>query len=254
MNHCIWCKQKSSNLSVEHIIPEALGCPTGFEFTHGEVCTKCNTGLAHLDQAVIDDFDILTFIWGIPRKKGKSPIISNRGNLIGYSKLLEKCIQINMEKYPVMDANGKIIHPYGKSKRNIKANFINTGKQGKISFNTKIGENLKFTRGIIKIAFSSFAYFFSVSLALDNIFDGIRDFVIHGKGERKILLMNSIDSDYKNQVQPPLKRLSDEYLIQMRLACVEIIVDLSPNMSIMPELEKILLKTHGKEGWTIIPN
>jgi hypothetical protein len=31
----------------------------------------CNNGLAHLDQAVIDDFDLFAFISGIPRKRGR---------------------------------------------------------------------------------------------------------------------------------------------------------------------------------------
>jgi hypothetical protein len=103
MSKCIWCLNESTVNHVEHIVPEALGCPDNFVLTNEEVCIKCNNGLGHIDQAVIDDFDFPAFMAGIPRKGGKPPIISSRGNVKGAVEPNGPGISFNMEKHAVKD-------------------------------------------------------------------------------------------------------------------------------------------------------
>ena len=122
MTYCIWCQQPSKTKAKEHIIPEALGCPDGFWLTNGEVCKSCNNGLAHLDQAVIDDFDILLFMNRIPRKKNRLREVSSRGNVLTRFNKSEPIFFINMAPSPIV-IEGNYIGPYGKSKRNIKGTF-----------------------------------------------------------------------------------------------------------------------------------
>lgn len=253
MNICIWCKKESRGHSIEHIIPEALGCPEGFELSAGEVCRKCNNGLAHLDQAVIDEFDIMSFMWSIPRKKNKFPIISNRGNIIGRCTSAEKQILINMESHPVKSPDGEFIPPCGKSERNIKAKFRVDGKDARISFNTTFGKRIKFCRGIYKIALSSLTYFLSPTLALNDFFDPVRDFVTLGKGKRQVVVFNATDSKYKNEVWPPFVRHEEEYSVRIRISAVEFFVDLSPKMSILPDIQETLNESYGRNGWTCLP-
>jgi hypothetical protein len=253
MNICIWCKKESEEYSKEHIIPEALGCPEGFELTAGEVCRRCNNGLAHLDQAIIDDFDILSFMWDIPRKKSKFPIIANRGNMIGRCTLTDKQILINMESYPVKFPNGEMISPLGKSGRNIKASFSTDGKEAKMSFNTTLGNSVKFCRGIHKIAFSSLTYFLSTAVALNDFFDPVRAFVALGEGKRKVAVCNATDSKYKNEVWPPYVRNEEEYIVHLRIAVAEFFVDLSPNMTMLPDIIEKLKESYGEKGWSYIP-
>jgi HNH endonuclease len=62
---CIWCTKLNASTAVEHIIPEALGCPNGFVLKDGAVCESCNNNLGHLDQAVLDEFDMLVFLAGV---------------------------------------------------------------------------------------------------------------------------------------------------------------------------------------------
>lgn len=77
---CIWCLKPSTDSDKEHIFPEALGCPPELMLPGHAVCRKCNNDLAHLDLAVIDDFDFSRFLYGIPRKKNRPPEISGRGD------------------------------------------------------------------------------------------------------------------------------------------------------------------------------
>jgi hypothetical protein len=134
--NCIWCKAEANKSSVEHIIPEALGCPDGFVLHNGEVCVNCNAKLARLDRAVLDDFEILTFMLGILRKNGKNPTVANRGNIVGGYKEREKFIAINMERNSIKSPDGKIIGAFGKSKQNIKTSFARNGSSGMINFLT----------------------------------------------------------------------------------------------------------------------
>jgi len=83
MTDCIWCKKTTQKIAEEHIIPDALGCPANLVLTKGEVCQACNNGLAHLDQAVADEFDMIAFNENIPRKGGRPPVVLGRGNVVG---------------------------------------------------------------------------------------------------------------------------------------------------------------------------
>src|SRR5690606_5560641 len=83
-SQCIWCLQSAGGKHVEHIVPEALGCPKGFVLTADQICQRCNNGLGYLAQAVADDFDFVGFLAGVTRKKRKAPGIMSRGNVYGF--------------------------------------------------------------------------------------------------------------------------------------------------------------------------
>lgn len=252
MGICIWCKKESNSRSVEHIIPEALGCPVGFYLKEGDVCQSCNNRLSHLDQAVIDEFDIPAFMWDVPRKKNRLPGIDNRGNLIGrYINNKNKTILINMDNKAI-EIEGHRVAGYGKSKRNVRAEFEKDGTNAKISFSIEFGEGPKFVRGILKIALSSLAYFIGAKEVLSPKYDAIRDLIINNKGQRKILLKECKDISYRNQVWSPYVG-NEGYAIALRIVIVEFAVDLTPNMTIHPVLYEKTMQELGNKGWNSLP-
>lgn len=253
MAQCIWCLNNDAPAAVEHIIPEALGCPDGFILSKGEVCRACNNGLAHLDQAVIDDFDLLTYINNVPRKKGRPPEIRNRGNMVGTKGSTGKIVSINMNRYPAEAHDGSKLGALGKSDRNIGASFKRDGELGEVSFSVQIGQNPKFRRGIVKIALSSLSYFLGNEAAAASGFDPVRTFVRNGKGDRRLLLMVTNDTGFRNQAWPPFQSATGEYAVTFRLAIYEFCVDLSPNMTLFPMLKKKAAETFGSSGWTFLP-
>jgi hypothetical protein len=186
MQRCIWCKKDVVKKNVEHIIPEVLGCPDRFHLV-GCVCEQCNNHLGHLDQAVADDFDISAFMAGVPRKKGRAPKVTNRGNFVAKHTNEGPTILINMEAYPVQGVHDTHLGRFGTSSRNIHACFENKGKFATVKFRTRIGESPKFVRGIHKIALSSLAYFIGAEEAIHPKYDPIRDFVCKGKGYSRLL-------------------------------------------------------------------
>lgn len=250
---CIWCRNKSGEHSVEHIIPDAIGCPEDFVLKNGEVCKDCNNKLAVLDRAVLNEFEIHAFMAGVPRKRNRPPTISSRGNLVGKYILGEKTIFINMEKYPVKGVDGTHIAPFGKSSRNVKAKFKKEGLNAKISFQTSFSYDERFVQGIYKIAFESMAYFLGYKALLSDKYNRIREFVLFGKNERKVLVFPAQDKQYQNEVKSRYSPTQNGYMIEMRLGNVCFIVDLSPEMTIFPILFQEAKKLYGNKGWGYFP-
>ena len=253
MTNCIWCGATDGIPAVEHIIPEALGCPDSFVLSRGEVCKKCNNGMAHLDQAVIDDFDFPSFMAGVPRKNGRPPAVRSRGNVIATKDSDGSRISINMEPYPVEAHDGTELGKFGKSPRNIKASLKHDGPVGRVNFSTPIGQNPKFVRGIVKIAFSSLVYFLGLEVALQKHFDPVRAFVRCGQGVRRILLTANEDTQYRNEVWPPYRSQTGEYAVVVRLAAIEFFVDLSPELLLFPIFKEEAGAMYGKSGWSYLP-
>lgn len=258
MSICIWCKRENTTTSIEHIIPEALGCPDDFILSDGLVCKKCNNGMGHLDRAVIDEFELLALMAGVPRKKGRRPKIQSRGNLRGTIGPDGYVLSINMEKHPVIAYDGQKLGAFGKSDRNVKASFVVDGDVATVSFATTLGANPKFVRGIVKIAFSSFAHFlFKYSekheLVYSEYFDPVRKFVLRGQGDRRLLLLDPGDKNYFNTVSQPFVTNSGEHFVHMRLTHLEFIVDLSPELACFYEFRKELQCKFGNNGWGQLP-
>lgn len=253
MKTCIWCKKKVHRLTVEHIIPEPIGCPDGFLLKGGEVCINCNNGLAHLDMAIIEELDIPRFMAGVNRKRNRPPVINTRGNLVGKYSDEGKTFILNMENNPVQHIDGTTIGAYGKSERNIKAILKKKGGVAHISFSTTIGKNPKFIRGIYKIAFESAIYFLGTNIFLEEKYDNIRSFVRQGHPQRNILYCCCSDTNYRNDIKSPKRRNEDEYIIQFRLGFINFIVDLSPNETLFLILRSKATELWGEKGWGYLP-
>jgi hypothetical protein len=250
---CIWCTQLNASTAVEHIIPEALGCPNGFVLKDGAVCESCNNNLGHLDQAVLDEFDILVFLAGVKGKRGRPPKINSRGNMFGTWDKSGRVMHINIGRNSVKTEGGGVLSAYGKSRRNIRAGLTRSGNVADISFQLRLGEGPKFVRGIMKIAFSSLA-FYCPSEVLAPHFESIRRFVTDGDGVRKIIWMGAPDKKFTNQVRPPfLHESGDYYAVSFRLAMVDFVVDLSPDMRLFEILKQKAYEQYGATGWSWLP-
>ena len=250
---CIWCKRSDRKPSIEHIIPEALGCPSEFVLKRGEVCCKCNNHLAQLDQAVIDDLDFLAYMNGIPRKRGRAPEIRSRGNVIGTYESGQPSVFINMESHPIMTHLGDRLGAYGRSARNVNTAMEKIGDFAKISFGIEIGKNPKFARGLVKIAFSSLAWYIGAGSLAHDAFNPVRRFVTKGDGFRPIILCTDGDHSYRNQVWGPYRSPEGYYSMTFRLSSFHVWVDLSPECTSFPTIRDAMFNEYGETGWSCLP-
>lgn len=250
---CIWCLGPATGNHEEHIFPEAIGCPPGFVLPGTTVCRRCNNGLGHLDKAVADEFDFLAFMAGVPRKGGKPPVISSRGNVFASVESAGPTYTFNMESHPVAAHNGQRLAPFRGSARNIKARFSKEGSAATVAFDVPFGATPKFVRGLTKIAFSTLAYFLGSLLAQDAAFNAVRRFVLEGKGNRHVLLSESRDSEYRNSAWAPYKDESGGYAVPLRIARVEFLIDLTEGETGLPIFEAKMREQFGNAGWCTLP-
>jgi hypothetical protein len=206
---CIWCKKKGEN-SIEHIVPEALGCPEGFILDDFSVCKKCNNGLGHLDQTLVDAFDIFSFLHGIRRKGNRPPEITNRGNMIAQILSDGPELFFNMDTRAKNIKGGKHLAGFRGAERNIAAKFQQEGGELIVNFSVEFGRYPKFSRGITKIAFSSLAFFIGRDAAIAPEFDPVRAYINKGVGKRPVIFAKGAVGEYFHQFYPPFISANDE--------------------------------------------
>jgi len=211
--------------------------------------------MGHVDRALINSFDMSVFMAGIKGKKGSPPKITSRGNLVAQHGPTGPEIHINMNRYGIAGAKDANLGGFGKSSRNISAEFKFVESQPVITASFTIGDDPKMVRAIYKIAFGAVAFHFGVDAALDSYYDDVRCFVLDGIGDKKILAKPANDTEYRNAVSAPIRRDGDGqglgFLI--RIANVEFFVDLTRDGSMLNALRAELEKEFGRNGWGIFP-
>lgn len=180
---CIWCKRPVRKSNIEHILPDALGCPPSFVL-HDDVCIACNNGLGHVDRALIRQFEIAAFVNGVPRKGGKPPIINSWTGIRGHVGAEGPAIFINAGPQTVQ-ALGSNLHaatPRGGI-HSVEMGPRVVGQRSDISFKQEFGNDPKLRRALYKVGFGTLAYHMGAAEALRDCYDPVRAFVRKGIGE-----------------------------------------------------------------------
>jgi hypothetical protein len=189
---CIWCGTRN-DYSIEHIIPEALGCPDWFVLHEG-VCTGCNSAHGTLDNALLKPFEPITFLLNIPRKENRSPTITSHSTFAGYHDESGPHLFFNRENYRVELPNGKKLGP--TSKPDVVQDFsseLTAEKRLIVSFTYRMDLGRNAVRALFKIALESIAFCAGLDIVRQSQFDPIRDFVLRNTGNfRSLLIGHSI--------------------------------------------------------------
>ena len=217
------------------------------------VCKSCNNTLSKLDLAVCDEFDLYAFFSGVPRRGGKSPQVLNRGNLIATIEPSGPRISINMDPDPSPSHMKQQLGPYGGSQRNVKAKIAISGELATISAQVPFGQGKNFVRGLLKIAFSCFTFYLGHEVASSNRFDAIREFVMHSKGTRSVLVTKGNDCQFLLASYPPWIGRNGNYCVEFRIATLHFVVDLSPDETQFLELRKNAEDFFGPDGFFVLP-
>jgi len=250
---CIWCSKKSADRDIEHIFPAALGCPDHMTLSGSVVCKRCNNKLSKLDLAVCDEFDLYSFFAGVPRRGGKTPQVLNRGNLIATVEPSGSRISINMDSGPCPSHMERQLGPYGGSQRNVKTKIAIAGNMASVSMQVPFGQGKNFVRGLLKMAFSCFVYHLGTEVASSNRFDPVREFVMHGKGTRRVLVTRGEDSQFLLASYPPWIGRDGGYCVEFRIAAQHFLVDLSPGETQFSELRQKAEDIFGRDGFSVFP-
>lgn len=258
---CIWCGATDPDPVSEHVFPAALGCPDDFCLTGGEVCTTCNHGLAHLDQSVIDDLDVMAFVRGVHRRGGKPPQFTNRRNVRGEVKDGEPILYINAESHSVNLGDGRTLPGYRGSGRDVQVSFTVDRSSGtaRVSLSTSIGTSPTFVRGLHKIAFECLAFHRGHEACLSQRYDEVRRFVRakrrgHRSLHRRVLMLAGSDEPFRFQSWLPVGPEGGlPEVVPFRLGGPEFVVDLSPGQIHLPRLVAECERQLGDRTWWLLP-
>lgn len=174
----MWCGSTSFKPSIEHVLLDALGCPHDFVLKDC-VCRPCNNGLAVIDQVLLKQFEIMTFIKGVRRKKGRPPTVEAWPSVRGRRRNGRPELSINAGPGNV-DAWGKALKPARASHGIADLQFERDADLGRVTLTQTFGDDPKFTRAIYKVAISSFAYHMGPELVRQTEFDAVRSYVTNG--------------------------------------------------------------------------
>nr|WP_093665696.1 HNH endonuclease [Sphingomonas gellani] len=252
VEHCIWCLKPIRKGSEEHVLPDALGCPPHLVLPVG-VCMACNNGLGHVDQALIRQFEIIAFMHGVRRKKGKAPAINMWAPIKG--QYVDGKPEIHLNAGPqVVESNGRPLPAASAANGITKVEFETPeiGQQATISFTQEMGREPKLARALLKVALGSVAIYWGLTEARAAKFDAVRAFVRKGIGDFDILMVTGRPG-VAQHVSAPMVRPGDALpLVEISLFGATFIVDTDPSQAGLAEL-RAAFEREGESGWTILP-
>jgi hypothetical protein len=253
--HCLWCKRPTgAHEPEEHIFPHSLGCPDALIFRNGEVCGRCNGRNARLDHALVGDFEVFRFLFGVPNKKGKPPSISTRANAKGRYVDGEPRLIVNMDPTPVSDELGDLaplrptddlrmsIIPHGMAECE-----MTLSPRGLCQTKTAL-------RALHKVALSLFALQYGMEGAQSARYDAVRRYVLAGDGERtSLMFLMASGMEYRNEPFKSSGAVFPAEVIAFRLVTVGFFIDLSPTQEHLADLKSLCSRMLEGRGWTWAP-
>jgi hypothetical protein len=201
MANCIWCGSDEAK-SLEHIVPEALGCPDDFILREG-VCAKCNHKNGRLDRALLTPYEIITVMKGIPRKKGKRPTVDGYATISSDYDENGPAFYINREKYAVETPSGrKLVGSRADDPIRDLEWQKNPDGTVKVSYKQEMRFDRQAVRGLFKIAVESIAFFEGLDAAHDSSLSAVKNFVLYGKGDFRAIMMVDQNPAYESYFSP----------------------------------------------------
>lgn len=186
---CIYCKKSyPTKPHIAHIFPEGLVGKTDFVLAKGEVCSSCNHDTSILDKYLLNELGLINFYTGSGiTKKGKPKRINQRG-IVGVRDPNYPWLYINKSSVPKTTRDGSIVSPDKCQSLAVSTPVFKN--DGTVSFSLRINirTNKRFCRAITKIAFEGACFYFGHELCLEDRFDPIRSYILHGPSSRRFIM------------------------------------------------------------------
>ncbi len=196
MTHCILCRKPTSDEPEEHIVPESLIGDLQFNFgdvrpkdarlvlSNDEVCERCNIDVtSRLDEHLQKQLAVVKpFLNRVGTKRGRSattilPGYYARGGTTGPQLLFNATgAAINYREVS--------IPPSELQRKGVESSFDPEAAAIHLRYSMKFTK--RFLRGLHKIAFELLCKHKGADYVLHERFDGLREYVLRGKGTRWI--------------------------------------------------------------------
>lgn len=243
MSRCIWCLREHPDSAIEHVIPQAVGCPPDLVLRDGEVCRPCNSHLGvRVDVALVHNFEQMLAIAELQATGKTHRRLAGIGNMQISDMPSGQHVAFSMGSTAIVDEAGTRVGPLRRDRRHATATFRDLGNgQGEISGEIAFIHDDRFSRALHKIALELLVFTPTPDIVYESRFDLIRDYVMRGVGTRRVVMAYT-EHDWKARKQQvilsPDGGVTAEFLF---CGCV-FFVDLSPQQTFFPRLEATTLR------------
>lgn len=221
---CIWCGDTPAE-SLEHIAPEALGCPAEFVLAKG-VCVRCNNKNGRLDRALLTPFEIITVVKDITRKKGKKPTVDGFASFASAHDENGPVLYVNREKHRVRLPSGRWLAGTNANDPITTADWRNNPDGTvRLSYKQELRFGLQAVRGLFKIAVESVAFFEGLEAARSPELDSVKDFVLQGRGGFRAIMMPDQSGAYDSYFGPCLRKEGSDRVSGMTILGIGFLCD-----------------------------
>jgi hypothetical protein len=221
---CLFCGAVDYQPSLEHILPEALGCPADLVL-HNGICQACNNGLGHVDQALVRQFELPAFMAGVPRKNGRKPSVDGWGSFHASVTSDGPTIRFNGGPDDVT-MDGRRLKAASPQTGVLEKAFGVENGVASVQFSLAISGDGKLLRALYKIALELVLLHLGPTRALAADLDPVRAFVRQGLGAFDALVTPG-DERYQCAFTPPFSAPDGEGLaVAVLLFGVEFNLDL----------------------------
>jgi len=257
MTRCIWClEERNEAQPVEHIVPEALGCPEPLVLRRGEVCGGCNTRVSRLDARLAHEHELFTFFGRVRGKAGKPPTIASIGNAAGGRADGGYGFHVNMSKQAKHSTFGRKVAPYRGQRRDVKMEFQEPlppgGGVASVTMRFELYPDRSYTRAIFKIALEALTFYRCADCVCLGDFDHVRDYVIRDQGDLRAIMLSrdGSPSDYQSGVAYAEGAAA---MILIQLGPLAYYVDLTRDQADHKKVVATALARGQTTGWTELP-
>ena len=205
----MFCRATTQREPVEHIVPEGLVGHQPFQvgfgsiiaeprkyllLDHDEVCRRCNHKLGRLDGYLQDQLGFLRTYWNPVGTKSGQPASARRPGMFAEHKADGPHVSLNMEDHPIVTPDGVRIPAAGSNEMAVRVkDFKVEGRFATLTIQQPTRMNKKFVRALHKIAFELLCLNRGPDFVLHHKYDPIREYILHGRGAREMVLTCSAE-------------------------------------------------------------
>jgi len=263
---CIWCTQPTSPFEPEeHIVGEGLVGEQLFQVQHadggvrelalvlrdGQVCGACNHCNGRLDEYLQKQFGFLNVYWNPIGTKSGKPASAQMPGMYAQRRDGGIHVSVSNSDQPIVNLQGKRIGPPRQKPNAVQVeSFGLEGDIARIQLTQPFRINKRLSRALHKIAFELLCLQEGAAFVLDPYFVPIREYVLHGRGSRRIVFGT------KGPVgswEKPSFRLTNltgrrDWYAELRLG-LSFYVDLSPESVLLGRFDPVVGKEEGLVAW-----
>jgi hypothetical protein len=267
MATCMFCRAATHGEPVEHIAPEGLVGHQPFQvgfgsiiaeprkylvLDHDEVCRRCNHKLGRLDGYLQDQLGFLRTYWNPVGTKSGRAASARRPGMFAQHGDDGPHLNLNMEEHEIVTPDGVRIPPARTDQMAVRVTeFRVEGRFATLTIEQPTRMNKRFVRALHKIAFELLSLNRGPDFVLDRKFDVIREYVLHGRGAREIVLTCSAEAGCWEQPHFGLRHDPSwpGWLAIIRLAAT-FYIDLSPANEFFAKASPAALMANNMVKWS----